>query len=347
MAIKQFRNWFFQATGIPGTRFLKHNKPTENVMRDFLESIGFIKEVSDTASTTQQGFVKKATNAQIVSRSSNDGGFTLGVTPAQLPKVTLNGSPITPTQDSTGAQTYNVAASTSTTTVSQNGTPITPVGSNYNVTVPSVSQNGTAVPLVSNVYNLNTWLEYMSWSKNPVNQILKHNSNTFNAANSSVVSGGLNPGINLLPVGETTAFSYNSSTGVITFLKKGIYNIDCWIHFGDDTLPSHWINLNGEDYVSAHFLGGIINESGNFLAINTAVYYISDATTTGIPGQPATIYAPPTNQQHYVDLNLSAKAVYRGVGDTIQVLVQNNTAANSLGTDGLVNLSIQYIAPMA
>ena len=64
MAIKHFRNWFFQATGTPGTRFLKNNKPTENVFRDFLASIGFFKEVSDTASTTQQGFVKKATNAQ-------------------------------------------------------------------------------------------------------------------------------------------------------------------------------------------------------------------------------------------------------------------------------------------
>ena len=184
MALKQFRNWFFQATGIPGTRFLKHNKPTENVMRDFLASIGFFKEVSDTASTTQQGFVKKSTNAQIVSRSASDGdGFTLGVTPAQLPKVTLNGSAITPTQDISGAQTYDVIAATPT-TVSQNGTAITPVAGNYNV---------------------NTWLEYMSWSKNPVNQILKHNSNTFNAANSSVVSNSLTPGINLLPTGETTA----------------------------------------------------------------------------------------------------------------------------------------------
>jgi hypothetical protein len=323
MALKQFRNWFFQATGIPGTRFLKHNKPTENVIRDFLASIGFFKEVSDTASTTQQGFVKKSTNAQIVSRSASDGdGFTLGVTPAQLPKVTLNGSAITPTQDISGAQTYDVIAATPT-TVSQNGTAITPVAGNYNV---------------------NTWLEYMSWSKNPVNQILKHNSNTFNAANSSVVSNSLTPGINLLPTGETTAFSYNSSTGVITFLKKGLYNIDCWIHFGEDSSPSHWIQINEEDYQSAHFLAGLISNTGNFMAATSSVFYVNDISIGGIP---ATATAPPFNQQHYVDLNLSAKAVYRGVGDTVQVIVQNNTAAASNGTDGLITLSIQYIASMA
>jgi len=344
MAIKQFRNWFFQPTGTPGTRFLKNNKPTESVFRDFLESIGFIKEVNNTASDVQQGFVKKPTNAHIASRSAADSsGFALGVTPAQLPKVTLNGAPVTPTQDSTGTQTYNVVTSTSTTTVSQNGDPIIPVGSNYDVEVPSVSVNGTAVPLVANNYNVNTILESVEYNKNPVNTLAINNSTSFDLANSTIVSNAmtLTSQYNTL---TGSAFSYDSVTGIFTINKAGWYNLECRIHFGENVAADYWIDYKDGTFYCGHFMSAIFIPSGtgmgNQYVADNCVFY-----TSILSGDPV---APPYNKQKYVDMYLSRRNVYISNGSTLQLKIQNNTVAINPGTGetsgGLINLSMQLIA---
>jgi hypothetical protein len=330
MAIKQFRNWFFQVTGIPGTRFLKHNKPTESVMRDFLESIGFIKEVSDTASTTQQGFVKKATNAQIASRVSNDGGFTLGVTPAQLPKVTLNGVPIIPTQDSTGTQTYDVTASTSTTTVSENGTPITPVAGNYNVS---------------------TWLETQRYSISGIVSMPANASNPLTTAYMTNIGRGMTLQTAYLAPSQTTAFSWESSTGTLTFTKSGWYNVHAWAHFGENLTDNVWIKGSKAPdvfiYDPGNFIMAINRSAGassgvdSFDNISNIVFYTGN-------GGPGTVDAagPAWWPQHYADLNCLTHGIYKNAGDKIQIWIQNNTHHSYVtdGTSGLVNLSVQLLA---
>lgn len=53
------RTFFFQAPADnSGDKFITKNIPTELTMRQFTDSIGFISEVEDGATTTQQGFVK-------------------------------------------------------------------------------------------------------------------------------------------------------------------------------------------------------------------------------------------------------------------------------------------------
>lgn len=310
MAIKQFRNWFFQATGTPGTRFLKNNKPTENVFKDFLASIGFFKEVSDTASTSQQGFVKKATNAQIASRSAADtDGFTLGVTPAQLPKVTLNGAPITATQDVSGAQTYNVTTPTpaTPTTVSQNNTPITPVLGNYNV---------------------NTVLESIIIAKSSYDTLLVNHNSAFTIPTSTLLSNNctLYTQYNTL---TGSAFTYNATTGIITINKHGLYNMESWIHFGSSPeYANQWIKytkeVEGFEYRPGYFYGGILIASGpsigNAFALDQCVFYAGNSFNTSEP------LGEPYNPQQYVDLLMSNPMVELNVGDEFFIRIQNNTA---------------------
>ena len=268
MAIKQFRNWFFQATGTPGTRFLKNNKPTESVFRDFLESIGFIKEVNNTASDVQQGFVKKPTNAHIASRNAADtGGFTLGVTPAQLPKVTLNGAPVTPTQDSTGTQTYDVTvpATPASTTVSENGTPITPSGNNYNVS---------------------TWLETKMYNVSGIRSMPANASLGLTTSHMTNIGIGMGLYSGYLAPGQTTAFNVESGTGTLTFTKAGWYNINVWTHFGENLADQVWVkNTSTEPYeydpgniiLTINRSGGVSSGIDNFDNISNTVIWGSVA----------------------------------------------------------------------
>lgn len=333
MAIKQFRNWFFQPTGTPGTRFLKNNKPTESVFRDFLESIGFIKEVNNTASDVQQGFVKKPTNAHIASRNAADSsGFALGVTPAQLPKVTLNGAPVTPTQDSTGTQTYDVTvpAIPASTTVSENGTLITPVSNNYNVS---------------------TWLETRKYSISGIRSMPANASNPLSTSYMTNVGIGMTLQTAYLAPSQTTAFSWDSVTGTLTFTKAGWYNVHVWTHFGEDLPDNVWIKGEKapEDFIydPGNMILTINRNSGtssgvdSFDNISNTVFY----TGNGGPGTPlatGVAWWP----QHYVDLNCLTHGIFKNSGDQIQIWIQNNTHHSYVtsGTTGLVNLSVQLLA---
>jgi len=90
MATIQNRNYFF--TIVPAAdRFRSGDEPTEQVMRDFLESVPFKNEVGDSATETQQGLVETATQAQFNAGVDNEPatGFSLYVKPSFV-KVALD-----------------------------------------------------------------------------------------------------------------------------------------------------------------------------------------------------------------------------------------------------------------
>lgn len=112
MATKEFREFFLRivivATGskadqevnFPVTalvkgisrnnRFLASNYPTEAVIRKLFESIAFKLNPEDTASSTIQGLVKKATDAIAIARTLNpNSDFTISVVPHQLPDLVV------------------------------------------------------------------------------------------------------------------------------------------------------------------------------------------------------------------------------------------------------------------
>lgn len=107
---RQFRNFFFLATGTPGVRFLKYDKPTEQTFRQLFDSVGFLKEKDDTATTSTQGFTKLSSDTAAQNRDSTPGAdfFALSVRPHQLPNCLvdpafpLNALSITPVNQATG-----------------------------------------------------------------------------------------------------------------------------------------------------------------------------------------------------------------------------------------------------
>lgn len=81
MAI-QNRSYFFTST-VNNERFLSQDEPTEQVMRNFADSVTFKKEASDTATETQQGLVEMATQAEFDNGTdTNANGFSLYVRPS-------------------------------------------------------------------------------------------------------------------------------------------------------------------------------------------------------------------------------------------------------------------------
>jgi microcystin-dependent protein len=83
MAI-QNRNYFFTPT-VNTERFLSQDEPTEQVMRDFADSVAFKTEVSDTATETQQGLVETATQAEFTAGTDNNAnGYALYVRPSMI-----------------------------------------------------------------------------------------------------------------------------------------------------------------------------------------------------------------------------------------------------------------------
>lgn len=80
----QNRNYFFTST-VNSERFLSQDEPTEQVMRNFADSIAFKVEVSDTSTETQQGLTETATQAEFdngIDNSAN--GFALYVRPSMI-----------------------------------------------------------------------------------------------------------------------------------------------------------------------------------------------------------------------------------------------------------------------
>jgi microcystin-dependent protein len=81
MAI-QNRSYFFTPT-VNNERFLSQDEPTEQVMRNFADSVAFKKEASDTATETQQGLVESATQVEFDAGTDNNAnGFALFVRPS-------------------------------------------------------------------------------------------------------------------------------------------------------------------------------------------------------------------------------------------------------------------------
>jgi hypothetical protein len=107
---RKFRNYFFVATGIPGTRFLTGNEPTQSTFQQLFDSVGFPLESSDTATTGLQGFTKLVddANAYALNSTPDIDGFSKVVQPHQLPTVVksitspLTSIAITKTFDPTG-----------------------------------------------------------------------------------------------------------------------------------------------------------------------------------------------------------------------------------------------------
>lgn len=72
-------------------RLLQGNYPSEGVFRKLIESLPFKLNTEDTASLTEQGLVRIATDGESIARLSNSvGTFTNVVKPHQLPDVVLD-----------------------------------------------------------------------------------------------------------------------------------------------------------------------------------------------------------------------------------------------------------------
>ena len=80
----QNRNYFFTPT-VNNERFLSQDEPTEQVMRNFADSVAFKNETSDTATETQQGLVETATQAEYDNDIDNNAnGWALYVRPSMI-----------------------------------------------------------------------------------------------------------------------------------------------------------------------------------------------------------------------------------------------------------------------
>jgi len=65
-------------------RFLKHNYPSEDVFKKLFESITFKLNTEDTATTSEQGLVKIATDTQVQLGTSTVDGYQLVPKPSQV-----------------------------------------------------------------------------------------------------------------------------------------------------------------------------------------------------------------------------------------------------------------------
>ena len=65
-------------------RFLKHNYPSEDVFKKLFESITFKLNTEDTATTSEQGLVKIATDSQVGLGTSTVDGYQLVPKPSQV-----------------------------------------------------------------------------------------------------------------------------------------------------------------------------------------------------------------------------------------------------------------------
>lgn len=82
------RTDFFGPIGTNYHKFSTNNRPTEQEFKKLFDSIAFISETDDTASTTEQGLGKIAEDAYANQRYDNDGdGYTRFIVPHQLPTL--------------------------------------------------------------------------------------------------------------------------------------------------------------------------------------------------------------------------------------------------------------------
>lgn len=98
MAVNR-RDFFFDPAFLD--RFNSRDIPTEDVMREFLDSVPFIKETIDRAQLDRAGIAKTTTNAKVNTHDDTDqagtspAGFTTFVKPSQIPKLYSDDGSIT------------------------------------------------------------------------------------------------------------------------------------------------------------------------------------------------------------------------------------------------------------
>jgi len=91
--MKQLRQSFF--TPGTGKLFLQGNKPNETAFRNLMDSVPFFNEVGDTGSETQQGLVKMALNASVMTRTSAaSSSMSTVVRPHQIPSIVIGSTEI-------------------------------------------------------------------------------------------------------------------------------------------------------------------------------------------------------------------------------------------------------------
>lgn len=84
----QGRAYFFTPT-VATERFLSQDEPTEQTMRNFLDSVPFKNEAVDTATETQQGLVETATQAEYDAGINNNVlGYALYARPSMIKATT-------------------------------------------------------------------------------------------------------------------------------------------------------------------------------------------------------------------------------------------------------------------
>jgi hypothetical protein len=78
------RSWFFSSPETTkGTRFNKNNIPSKNTFYELLDSVPFFNDSESTASETQTGMLRIATNAEVIARAAD----IAAVIPSQIPEV--------------------------------------------------------------------------------------------------------------------------------------------------------------------------------------------------------------------------------------------------------------------
>lgn len=98
---KKKRIYFF--TDVPAAdRFLDGDKPSEQEFRNLLDSIAFLDEQSDEATTAKRGLVVIAPSSYAKSLTPTKNGSILVTTPAHLPEVLEDDGSVIVTTDQTG-----------------------------------------------------------------------------------------------------------------------------------------------------------------------------------------------------------------------------------------------------
>lgn len=131
---------------------------------------------------------------------------------------------------------------------------------------------------------------------------------------------------------DTTCFSYNIGTGVITILKTGYYNFNVVFHIGDN-LTTEGLYAPGYISMRIHNTGsGNLGNEGNNIDFSTA-------TVPSLSGS-----SPDTSGSLYIDLDCAAQGVYLTSGYQLQFDIFNRLAVaipNDANHFSSIQISIQ------
>lgn len=91
----RFLRNFFKATVASKDRFRTGDKPTQTNFDKLFDSLGFVNDPDDSATTTTQGFVRQATDAEAEAGTTTSPDFPMATSPSQLPAVRSSDNTIT------------------------------------------------------------------------------------------------------------------------------------------------------------------------------------------------------------------------------------------------------------